>query len=187
MKGTRAAQRYAKAILDLAKEQNISEVVYKDMESISKTISASEELQNVLSSAVIKNKLKSNALNEIFKDTHSVTIGAFDLLLENNRIGILKAVAQKYIQLYNELNNIQVAKVTTAIPLDAPLEEKIQKKILEITGNSATIESIVDPSIIGGFILRIGDLQYNASVAKSLNTLRREFNNDNNTYISQLN
>lgn len=184
MKGTRAAQRYAKAILDLAKDQNVSEVVNKDMESISQTITASDELQDVLASPVVKADLKKNALREIFKDAHPVTLGAFDILLENNRIIILKAVAQKYNELYNELNNIQVATVTTAIPLDASLEAKIQDKIKELTGNSATIKNITDPAIIGGFILRIGDLQYNASVARSLKDLKREFSN--NTYISKI-
>ncbi len=185
MKGTRAAQRYAKAILDLAKDRNESDAVYQDMESISQTITSSEELQSLLASPVIKDDLKRNALKEIFKNASPVTLGAFDILLENNRINILKAVAQKYIQQYNELNNIQVATVTTAIPLDSNLEGKIQDKIREITGNSATIKNVVDPSIIGGFILRIGDLQYNASVAKNLNNLKRQFSN-NNSYISKI-
>jgi len=184
MKGTRAAQRYAKAILDLAQEQQVAEVVNNDMETISQTITASDELQDVLASPVVKAELKKNALREIFKDAHTITLGAFDILLENNRIIILKAVAQKYNQLYNELNNIQVATVTTAISLDAALEAKIQDKIRELTGNSATIKNIVDPAIIGGFILRIGDLQYNASVARSLKDLKREFSN--NTYISKI-
>lgn len=185
MKGTRAALRYAKAILDLAKDQKVSEVVNTDMESISRTIAGSDELQGVLSSPVIKDNLKKNALAEIFKGAHNTTIGTFDLLLENNRIDILRYVALKYIELYNEDNNIQVATVTTAIPLDANLEAKIQAKIQELTGNSAQITNVVDPAIIGGFILRIGDLQYNASVARSFNDLRREF--ANNTYFSTLN
>lgn len=184
MKGTRAAQRYAKAILDLAEDRKASDAVYDDMESISKTITASDELMDVLASPVIKNQLKKNALREIFRDVHPVTLGAFDILLENNRISILKSVAQKYLELYNEINQIQVATVTTAIPLDKRLEIKIQDKILELTGKGATIKNVVDPSIIGGFILRIGDLQYNASVAKSFNNLKREFSN--NTYISKI-
>lgn len=178
MKGTRAAQRYAKAILDLAVDQKVSEDVYKDMESITKTVISSSELQDVLASPVIKDELKKNALKEIFKNAHPFTFGAFDLLLDNNRIVLLKYVAQQYVELYNELHNIQSAKITTAIPLDASLEAKIQKKIRELTGNSAKIENIVDPSIIGGFILRIGDLQYNASVAQSFSKLRRELKND---------
>lgn len=184
MKGTRAAQRYAKAILDLAKDQNSSELVNKDMEAISKTIIGSEDLQDVLSSPVIKSELKKNILLEIFKDSHSVTLGAFDVLLENNRIALLKWVAQKYTLLYNELNHIQVATVTTAVPLNAQLESKILNKIKELTGNGANIINIIEPKIIGGFILRIGDLQYNASVAANLSNLGRTFKN--NTYITKI-
>lgn len=185
MKGTRAAQRYAKAILDLATDRNVSEEVNGDMESIAKTISGSDELQDVLGSPALKNEQKKNALLEIFKGSNALTFGAFDILIENNRILLLKYVAQDYTSLYNELNNIQIATVTTAIPLDAAMEAKIQRKVTELTGNSAKIKSIVDPDIIGGFILRIGDIQYNASVAQKLKNLSREFKN--NTYISKLN
>ena len=184
MKSTRAAQRYAKAILELAKDQNAAEVVNNDMVSISETVSTSEDLQEVLASPVVKSDVKKSALKEIFKDAHTITLGAFDVLIDNNRIIQLQAVAQKYTALFNEMNHIQVAKVTTAVPLDAHLEAKILEKVKELTGNVATLESTVDPSILGGFILRIGDLQYNTSVAKSLSNLKREFTN--NTYISTI-
>jgi len=184
MKGTRAAQRYAKAILDLAKDQNVAEVVYSDMESISKTIIGSNDLHDVLTSPVLKSNLKKDVLKEIFKDVNQVTLGAFDVLIENKRINILKEVAQKYTSLYNEMNYVQIAKVTTAVPLNEELEAKILTKITELTGNGATINNIVDPNIIGGFILRIGDLQYNASVANSLSNLERELKNS--TFISKI-
>ena len=184
MKGTRAAQRYAKAILDLAKDQNVAEVVNSDMESISKTIIGSNDLHDVLTSPVLKSNLKKDVLKEIFKDVNQVTLGAFDVLIENKRINILKEVAQTYISLYNEMNHVQVAKVTTAVPLNAELEAKILTKITELTGSGATINNIVDPNIIGGFILRIGDLQYNASVANSLSNLERELKNS--TFISKI-
>jgi F-type H+-transporting ATPase subunit delta len=80
MKGTRAAQRYAKAILDLAKDQNVSEWSISRYGINFQTITASDELQNVLASPVIKDDLKRNALNEIFKDINPVTSGAFDIL-----------------------------------------------------------------------------------------------------------
>lgn len=185
MKENRASQRYAKAILELAKEQNVAEVVNADMKSIAKTLAASNDLMDAISSPVIKANLKRSVLQEVFKDVHEITKRAFDILIENNRIAGLKAVALNYTKLYNVVNNIQVATVTTAFPLDAFLEEKIQSKVKELTGNTATLEKQIDPSIIGGFILRVGDLQYNASVAKNLLDLKREFRN--NAYISKLN
>ena len=184
MKGNRAAQRYARAILDLAKEQKAAEAVNKDMLGVSKVIAENEELQAALSSPVVKPEEKRNVLKEVFKDAHATTLGTFDLLLENKRIPILKSVAQKYTELYNEMNNIRIATVTTAVPLDASMEEKILNKIKELTGESAVIESKVDPEIIGGFILRIGDLQYNASVSHNLDKLKREMKS--NAYISKI-
>ena len=65
--------------------------------------------------------------------------------------------------------------VTTAIPLTDDLKSKVLAKAKELTGKDVTIKNIVEASIIGGFILRIGDIQYNASIANKLNKLKREF------------
>ena len=75
------------------------------------------------------------------------------------------------------MNGVEVAKVTTAIPMDAALEATVLAKIATLSDKKITIENIVDASIIGGFILRIGDKQYNASVANRLQVLKRELSN----------
>jgi len=75
------------------------------------------------------------------------------------------------------MNGVEVAKVTTAIALTAELERKVLATIATISDKKITIENIIDPAIIGGFILRIGDKQYNASVANRLQELKREFSN----------
>lgn len=184
MQGSRAAARYAKALLSLAKDKNVTKEVNDDMSFISKTIKDSDDLQAFLKSPVVKNTMKKNALLEIFRSVNGVTSGLFAILIENNRLDILPLVAKEYNRLYNEMNGVQVAKVTTAIPLTPVLEEKIQKKVKELTGNVAKIESIVDESIIGGFILRVGDIQYNGSISAQLTNLKREL--QNNTYVSKI-
>jgi F-type H+-transporting ATPase subunit delta len=75
------------------------------------------------------------------------------------------------------MNGVEIAKVTTAIAMTVELESKVLATIATISDKKITIENIVDPSIIGGFILRIGDKQYNASVANRLQELKREFAN----------
>jgi F-type H+-transporting ATPase subunit delta len=75
------------------------------------------------------------------------------------------------------MNGVEVAKVTTAIAMDADLQSKVLAKIATFSNKKITIESTIDPSIIGGFILRIGDKQYNASVANRLQVLKRELSN----------
>ena len=178
MSESRAALRYAKAILDMAKENKALDAVEKDMRSIAATISGSKELRDVLASPVVSGTMKKNALLEIFKGSHSITEGAINMLVDNKRLGMLNEVALKYIIINEQLKGKDVAYVTTAVPLDAAMEKKILKKVAALTGNEVTIESKVDESIIGGFILRVGDLQYDASVSNKLNNLKREFSNN---------
>ncbi len=99
----------------------------------------------------------------------------FDLFTSNKRIDILQDVTSKYMMLFDELNEKEKATVITAVPLTDKLESKVLKKVKELTDKSIELENIVDETIIGGFILRVGDKQYNASVLNKLNNLRREF------------
>ncbi|MCP9199334.1 ATP synthase F1 subunit delta [Gramella sp. GC03-9] len=183
MRGTRAAQRYAKAILSLAKDKKVTDAVEKDMQTILQTVENSRDLENMLTSPVVRNNIKKSALLEIFKNLDVVTKGAIDILIENGRINILHIVARQYIIQYNEMNNVRQAVVTTAVPLDGELEAQVLAKVKELTGSKATLKNIVDEDIIGGFILRVGDLQYDASVARNLSRLKRELKD--NTYVSK--
>ena len=177
MASTRAAIRYAKAILDLANSKGVAEVVNNDMKSIAQAIGSNEELSTFIQNPTTKVELKESALLEVFANVNGVTKGLFHLLFENKRFEILEAIALEYNTLFDESNGVEIAKVTTAIPMDADLEAKVLAKIATLSDKKITIENIVDPSIIGGFILRIGDNQYNASVSNRLQVLKRELSN----------
>jgi F-type H+-transporting ATPase subunit delta len=174
---SRAAIRYAKAIIEIAQTSGKAEAVNNDMKLIVATIAESHELKDFLSSPVIKMDVKKSALSEIFSNVQAETNSLFNLLFENKRFEILDAIAKEYNRLFDESNGIEVAKVTTAFPITAELQTKVLAKIAEFSNKKITIENIVDPTIIGGFILRVGDQQYNASVASKLGELKREFAN----------
>ena len=145
MKDARPALRYAKAILNLAKDNKIEAEVNNDMKLISETISSSDDLQMLLKSPVTKAADKKNVLEALFgAKVNAVTKGLFNLLAENKRIVMLSSVAKQYSIIYDFDKNIQVAKVTTAVALTPVLEKKIQDKIVAITGNSAAIENIIN-------------------------------------------
>ncbi|MBF4464796.1 ATP synthase F1 subunit delta [Flavobacterium sp. LC2016-12] len=177
MASTRAAIRYAKAILDLANSKGVAEAVNNDMKLIASTIESNLELSTFIQNPTTKVEIKESALLEVFASVNGVTKGLFHLLFENKRFEILEAIAVEYSRVFDESNGIEVAKVTTAIPMDAALEAKVLAKVSTLSDKKITIENIVDPSIIGGFILRIGDQQYNASVANRLQVLKRELSN----------
>ncbi len=177
MSSTRAAIRYAKAILDMANSKSAANEVSQDMTLIATTIEGNLELNTFIQNPTIKVEVKESALLEVFASVNNVTKGLFHLLLENKRFEILESIALEYNKLFDEANGIEVAKVTTAIAMTPELEAKVLAKIKEFSNKKVTIENIVDASIIGGFILRIGDKQYNASVANRLQVLKRELSN----------
>jgi len=185
MRDSRAALRYAKAILDLAKDSNIESKVNEDMLLVSSTISENHDLDVMLRSPIIKAKVKQNVLNSLFENkVNDLTLGVFQLLLENKRLDILYPVAKQYTIIYDYLKSIEIATVITAVSITKELEDQVLVKILKLTGHKATIENIVNPAILGGFILRVGDLQYDASIFNHLNKLKKEF--DNSHFIPKI-
>lgn len=174
---SRAAIRYAKAILDAAHSKGVATEVNNDMLSIASTIGGNAELTAFIQSPTTSVESKQNALLEIFADINPVTKSLFRLLFENKRFEILGSIASEYAKLFEEMNGMEKATVTTAIPMDTEMEDKVLSKILTFSNKKVVIENIVDPSIIGGFILRMGDQQYNASVANRLQVLKRELSN----------
>jgi F-type H+-transporting ATPase subunit delta len=177
MSGIRSAIRYAKAILEIADSKGVASEVSADMTLIAKTITGNTELTHFIQNPLIKTDTKKDVVIEVFASVNPVTQSLFHLLLENKRFEILAAIAVEYNNLFDVMNGVEVAKVTTAFPMDAALEAKVLAKIATFSDKKVTIENTVDASIIGGFILRIGDKQYNASVANRLHVLKRELSN----------
>jgi len=185
MKGTRAALRYAKATLNLAKEKNLAEEVNKDMVLIRDTLEENHDLEIMLKSPVIKSAAKRSVLIEVFKKSiNGITKGLIDVLIENKRLNLLPLVAKEYIVIYDFMKGVEVAHVTTAVPLTKELEKAILKRIHESVDTKVSLVNVVDPSIIGGFVLRVGDKEYDSSVAYRLEDLLSQF--EGNEYISKL-
>ena len=179
MSGSRAAVRYAMAVLNFALEQNKEVEVNSDMLLVAETIDESKDLQLLLSSPVLKTDIKRATLKEVFSNKIStLSIGLLDLLVDNKRLPILADVAKAYTVIFDKLKGIEVAKVTSAVPLTEALNKQVLAKVKEITGKEATIENIVNPEILGGFILRIGDVQYDASISNKLQVLKRQFESE---------
>ena len=173
---SRAAIRYAKAILQSANENNTGAVLFGDMQSVYNTIEGSRELQVVLQSPVIKTDEKKQVLLKIFSGQSETTHSLINLLVANKRTSLLGKVAKSYIDLYNDEQGVKVANVITAVPLSSDLEAKVMSKVKELTGSEkVSLKSEIDPEIIGGFILRVGDVQYDASIVNQFRKLKREF------------
>ena len=174
MKSGRAALRYAKALLDFSIERQEEKNVFDEMQNILTVIQSSKDLDDMLNNPVLPTKQKLLIIKEVFNKSSNPTERLFDLLSKNNREGILDIVAQKYLELYDKYQGKVIATVTTAVPLNEALEKKVLEKAAELSTLKIELKNIIDPKIKGGFILRVDDLQFNASIAERIEILKRE-------------
>lgn len=175
MSNNRAALRYAKAFYSLSQDNKSTDKAYADMQLVASTISESDDLQLVLASTVVKSTEKKQVLSAIFDGKVSEeTSKLVDLLITNKRISAYESVANQFIALYDVENGKQTATVTTAVALDDSTKKVVLDKVKELTGKEAILENIIDPEIIGGFILRIGDIQFDSSFKNKLQAIKRE-------------
>ena len=174
---SRAAIRYAKAMYDIANEENFINEVYKDMSLIKDLYSDSLDFKSLLSNSQINYQDKKKAILSLLENSNALTKKLIDLLIHNKRLSIIGDIAISFIQLYNKQNDIKEATVITASPIDEDLKSIILSKINTSDSKSISLTNIIDSSIIGGFIIRFDGKEYNASMKQNLNNLKKELTN----------
>lgn len=181
---TRLGKRYAKALLDLAREKGQIEEVKADIEKLRVTIDSSREFRLMIKSPVIKPDKKIAIFREIFADELSeITRNFIEIVTRKGREASLIDVAHSFMDIYRKEKGIAQATVTTAIALEDAEKENIKKHLAEATGQEIVIEEVVDPSIIGGLKLRVADKQFDGTIAHQLEALKRQFKN--NLYVPE--
>ena len=175
--GQRAAKRYAQALIDLARDQKTMDALLEQTELIEKTLKQSSDLRSVLNSPVIKPEDKQSIAKSVFKSADKMLHGLFGLLAENNRFDHLRLICRSYKHMYNQIHDIQEAQITSAIELDNNILKALEVKIKEITGDSAQITTEINEELIGGFVLKLNDLQYDASISGQLSKIKRNLYN----------
>ena len=174
---SRAAIRYAKAIYDIANEENSVDEVFKDMNFINELDGGSHDFKNLLSNSQLNYHDKKKLILLMVNESNVLTEKLMDILIQNKRVKIIGDIANSFIQLYNKHNNIKEATIITASPIDNDLESEILSRINIKDANSVNITNIVNPNIIGGFIVRFDGKEYNASIKQNLNNLKTELTN----------
>jgi F-type H+-transporting ATPase subunit delta len=174
----RASHRYAKALLELALEKGVLDEVHSDMQAFAEICKQNRDFELMLKSPVIPHYRKYNVLEAILKGkVHTVSFAIFDIITRKNREELLPEIAAAFHQQYNDYKNIQVAQVTTTFPLDDTLRNHFQKIVQEVTGKQVELHEKIDPTLIGGYLLQIGDKQADESVKNKLRKLKIELSN----------
>jgi len=173
MATTRAAHRYAKALIEIAQEQGSFDVVVEDVQTLRAAIAGSTDLRNLLATPIIENHTKERLLREIFSGKIGTVADRFVTLLAlKGRAVDLPAVLQAFQRLLDQERNIVVATITTAVELDDAQRARLEERIKQMSGHGVRAEYRVDPSLVGGFRARFEDRMIDASVRHQLERLR---------------
>ena len=176
MSALAVARRYAKSLVDLAEEQKKLDTIVSDARTLLGALE-SRDLVLMLKSPIIKSDKKMAALKQIFKGKiDDLTLNFMQIITRKGREEYLPEIAGEIMARYNEMNNISTATLTTAVKVDTAVVEAIKSK-LQSGQNTVEISTEVDPNIIGGYVLEMGDKLYDASVQKQLKELRKELAN----------
>jgi len=181
MKNTRATYRYAKSLLDLAKEQGALEVCKTDMETLVSICGDSRELMLLLKSPVVKTDKKQVILSEVFSSCSELTMSFIQLITKKKREALLLDIAEHFLLVYKDSLGIESAVLTTATSIDEETRQNVLDFIKKQGVSQVDLTEKVDESLIGGAILRLGDKQLDASVARQIKDLKQSFNK--NLYI----
>jgi F-type H+-transporting ATPase subunit delta len=173
---SRVALRYAKSLIDLAKEKNILEDVKTDMSSFIDAYEANAELADALHNPLVENKTKFSILEGLFKGKVSeLTLDFFKLSSTKKREEALHSIAKQFLSLYNEVKGVQNVEISSAIPLSDNLKIQLSNSITKALSKEVILNESIDESLIGGFILRIDDQQIDNSIKNHLNQIRKKF------------
>jgi F-type H+-transporting ATPase subunit delta len=186
MQNPRLAIRYAKSLLDLAQEQGKLEEVFNDIKSLDNICKNSREFANVLKSPIIKEDKKNKIIESVTQGRISLLTSSFIKLLgrkgrESNLVEIISA----FIDQYNIVKGIHKVKLTTAVEVSDAVKNDFISKIKASEGiENIELESVINDSLIGGFVLEMEGWKADASIRRDLMDVQKQFLN--NDYIQKL-
>ena len=184
MLNPRVASRYAKSLLDLAVERGELESVYGDMQYLQQVIKQSPEFANLLKSPVVKADAKIKVVQAVtVGKVGAMTEGFINLVITKAREAVLPEVISSFITQYKGHKNIHTVKLTTAVAISDAVRDSIIDQVRKTSDmQNIEVQSIVDPAIIGGFVLQAGDKLVDASIAYDLKEVSREFEKNDFIY-----
>jgi F-type H+-transporting ATPase subunit delta len=176
MPNYKVANRYASSFLRTSVDKNILEEVYKDFKFVYNTFGASSELKRAMKSPIIKPETKRNILNALFADKISKDSLEFvQFIAEKGRENFLEDILDQFFSQYDNYLGIAKVFVTTAFDLTKDQKDSLKEKFASILNKKVEMIYSVDKSIIGGFVAKVGDTVYDASVLHQLELLKKQF------------
>ena len=168
------AQVYARALFEVAQEQGKLDVVREELGQITEALEENAELRLFFYSPYFSTDEKRDGLRRTVTDADPMMMNVLDILVENHRLPVLPRLRREYERRWREANNLLPVTVTSAVELDDAVVERIGDEIGRQTGRTVELTREVDPSIVGGFVVRVGNAILDASIKNRLDNLRKQ-------------
>lgn len=182
---TKVVERYAKSLLSLALEQGQLDGTYNDVERINSTLHGSKELSAMLRSPVVPSEKKLSIIKAVFDGVASpMILNFFELMSRRGREQDLPAVMAEFKRQYLERQGIVQGTAVSPVELSDRERQAMQDQAEALSGKRVQLSYTVDPDLIGGYLLRVGDRQIDQSVRSQLERMRLTLKDT--TYQSQL-
>jgi len=166
--------RYAKALMRVGDDNQCLDTLMSDMELLNATIGENPMFRQLLDNPVVKPPQKRKVMTELLeKRVHPLTLNFINLIIRNRREFLLADVARNFIDLYEKSKGIKRALLTSATGIDEPSKKLLQQQLNAFFNANVLMSAETNPDLIGGFILRVGDQQYDASLSSALKRMRK--------------
>lgn len=184
---SRAASRYAKAMLDNARAKGNIESLVEDFRTLADAINGSRDLANLMNRPTIPVAMKASLLEEIFRGkVGDDTVLLLSLLAKKGRAEMIRGVIISFLRQLDEERDIATADIVSALELNDDLKRDLEAKLSTMSGKSIKAKYRIDPSIIGGFTARIDDRMIDASVTHQLQRLHETLSEETGTWVPSL-
>jgi ATP synthase F1 delta subunit len=167
------AEVYSRSLFDVAKEQGDLDRIHDELGEFSDALAENHDLQVFFFSPYFSSQEKKDGLQKLIQDADENLVRFLELLAERHRMPVLFRIRRAFDDLWRKENKRLPVKVTSAIELDEEMVDDIGKKIEEQTGQRIELSSKVDPDVLGGLVLQVGNMVLDASVRNRLEKLRK--------------
>lgn len=167
--------RYARAVLDLAEQENLSDSIYNDLEFVKKTLRSSLQLRVFTVNPIIQQWRKVRVYKEIFEKRISpLTLNFLLFIIKKRRSNLIESIVEQYIYQYNELKNRKFVEIQSAVELDEELKTKAVNKINTLINKTIIPNFRVNPELKGGILFKVDDWIYDGSLKNQLERLHKQ-------------
>ena len=168
------AEVYSRALFEVAKEHGVLDRLHEELGEFADALDASRDLQVFFFSPYFSSQEKKDGIGKLVEDADDNFVRFLELLAERHRMPAIFRIRREFDRMWRRENKLLPVSVTSAVELDSELVEGIGKRIEEQTGQRVELSSQVDPNVLGGLVLQVGNMVLDASVRSRLERLRKQ-------------